>query len=93
MSHQVLWIRCRDGRGGYGRKQNPYPLAVRELVMEPKEVPVMRMESVPIAVSVVIAGIVAEVVVMGIIAVAAVGAPQVMFIGLDDGERIQLFPD
>ncbi len=71
----------------------PHPLVVRELVTDPKVEPVMRMVSVPVAVSVVVAGIVAVVVVRGIIAVAAVGAPQVMFIGLDDGERIRLFPD
>ncbi len=60
---------------------------------KPKVEPVMGVVSVPIAVSVMIAGIIAVVVVRGIIAVAAVGAPQVMFIGLDDGERIRLFPD
>ena len=54
--------------------------------MDPKVEPVMSMVSVPVAESVVVAGIVAVVVVMGIIAVAAVGAPQVVFIGLDDGE-------
>ncbi len=57
--------------------------------MEPKVEPVVGVVSVPVAV----ARIVAVVVVRGIIAVAAVGAPQVMFIGLDDGERIRLFPD
>ncbi len=61
--------------------------------MEPKVEPVVGVVSVPIAESVVVAGIVAIVVVRGIIAVAAVGAPQVMFIGLDDGERLRLFPD
>ncbi len=61
--------------------------------MEPKVEPVMRVVSVPVAESVVVAGIISVVVVMGIIAVAAVGAPQVMFVGLDHGERIRLFPD
>ncbi len=61
-----------------------YPLVVIGLVMEPKVEPVIKVVSVPVAVSVVIAGIVT---------VAAVGGPQVMFLGLDDGERIRLLPD
>ena len=61
--------------------------------MDPKVEPVVGVVSVSVAVSVVIAGIVAVMVVRGIIPVAAVGAPQVMFIGLDDGERMRLFPD
>ncbi len=76
-----------------GANKVPIPLVVRGLVMEPKVEPVVGVVSVSVAVSVVVARIVAVVVVRGIIAVAAVGAPQVMFIGLDDGERIRLFPD